>query len=70
MRELGLARVEDAGAVARAIDRVLESKGAEVARYRAGEKKLFGFLLGAAMKETGGGADAGQVRKVLAERLG
>jgi Asp-tRNA(Asn)/Glu-tRNA(Gln) amidotransferase B subunit len=41
-----------------------------VARYRAGEKKLFGVLVGAAMKEAGGTADAALVRKLLEERLG
>jgi Asp-tRNA(Asn)/Glu-tRNA(Gln) amidotransferase B subunit len=41
-----------------------------VSRYRAGEKKLFGVLVGAVMKETAGAADAGTVRKVLEERLG
>ena len=70
MAELGLARVEDRGAVEKAVERVLASKTAEVARYRAGERKLLGFLLGAAMKETGGAADAGLVRRVLEERLG
>jgi len=70
MKELGLSKVEDAGALSQAIDRVLASKEREVARYRAGEKKLFGFLLGAAMKETGGTADASDVRRALSERLG
>ena len=69
MAELGLERVEDRGAVTRAVARVLESKAAEVARYRAGEKKPLGFLLGAAMKETGGAADAAEVRRALEERL-
>ncbi len=70
MRELGLEKVDDAGAVNAAVGRVLESHAAEVARYRAGEKKLFGVLVGAAMKETKGAADAGAVRQALTTALG
>ena len=39
-------------------------------RYRAGEKKLLGVLLGAVMRETGGAADAASVRAALLRRLG
>jgi glutaminyl-tRNA synthetase len=66
---LGLGKVEDEGAVAAAIDRALASQAAEAARYRAGEKKLFGLLVGAAMREAKG-ADAALVRKILTEKLG
>jgi glutaminyl-tRNA synthetase len=70
MAELGLAKVEDRRAIERAVDRALAGHAAEAERYRAGEKKLLGFLLGAAMKEAQGSADAQLVRKVLSERLG
>jgi glutaminyl-tRNA synthetase len=70
LRELGLAKVEDRGVVEAAITRVLERHGAEVERYRAGEAKLLGFLLGAAMRETQGAADPALVRQALQERLG
>jgi glutaminyl-tRNA synthetase len=69
LRELGLEKVEDQGALAAAIARALAAQPAEVERYRNGEKKLFGFLLGAAMREAKGAADAGLVRKLLEERL-
>ena len=67
---LGLEKVEDAGAVAAAVDRALAAQAAEVARYRAGEKKLLGVLLGAAMREARGAADAAAVRQVLLGKLG
>lgn len=70
LRALGLEKVEDRGAVEAAIAQVLASHAAEVVRYRAGEKKLFGVLVGAAMKATGGAADAATVRQVLTEKLG
>jgi len=68
MAALGLARVEDAGLIEAAVDRALAGAAAEVARYRAGEKKLFGVLLGAAMREAKG-ADAAAVRACLTARL-
>ncbi|HYG66029.1 MAG TPA: glutamine--tRNA ligase, partial [Anaeromyxobacteraceae bacterium] len=70
MQALGLEKVEDRGAVEAAIAKVLAAHAPEVARYRAGEKKLFGVLVGAAMKATGGAADAATVRQVLTEKLG
>jgi Asp-tRNA(Asn)/Glu-tRNA(Gln) amidotransferase B subunit len=69
MKELGLERKEDRAAVEGAIARVLVAQAAEVARYRAGETKLIGVLVGAAMRETQGAADAATVRKVLMEAL-
>ena len=70
MKELGLEKIEDRTAVVAAVGRVLEARAPEVARYRAGEKKLLGFLLGVAMKETQGSADPALVRAVLQEQLG
>ncbi len=70
MRELGLEKVVDRGAVEGAVARALAARAAEVARYQAGEKKLLGVLLGAAMREAGGAADAALVRQVLEARLG
>jgi Asp-tRNA(Asn)/Glu-tRNA(Gln) amidotransferase B subunit len=70
VRELGLEKLDDQAAISAAVGRVLKSHAAEVARYRAGEKKLLGVLIGAAMRETQGVADAASVRKMLSERLG
>jgi glutaminyl-tRNA synthetase len=70
MRELSLEKVDDEGAIGAAVDRALAAQQAEVERYRAGEKKLFGVLVGAVMRETKGAAEAAVVRKLLQERLG
>ncbi len=70
MRELGLERVEDRSALERAVGSVLERCQAEVARYRGGETKLFGVLLGAVMRQTQGAADPALVRRILQERIG
>jgi glutaminyl-tRNA synthetase len=70
MKDLSLEKVEDRGAVEAAVDRALAAQKAEADRYRAGEKKLFGVLLGAAMRQAGGTADAALVRELLQRRLG
>jgi glutaminyl-tRNA synthetase len=70
MRELGLEKVEDRGALDAAVARALAARPAEVERYRKGERKLFGVLLGAAMRETHGAADPAAVRKLIQEKLG
>jgi glutaminyl-tRNA synthetase len=69
MRELGLEKVEDRAAVEAAVARALAAHAEEAARYRAGERKLLGVLLGAVMRETQGAADAALARQVLADRL-
>ena len=70
MAELGLEKVQDAGALDAAIDKTFAAQAAEVARYRAGEKKLFGVLIGSVMRELQGAADAAAVRQRLTEKLG
>ncbi len=70
LAELGLEKVHDAAALEEAVARVLASRAAEVARYRAGESKLLAFLIGAVMRETRGKADPNTLRIVLQKALG
>ena len=70
LAELGLERLDDRAAVDGAVARVIAAQASEVARFRAGEKKLLAFLLGAVMRETQGKADPAAVRKALQEALG
>ena len=65
----GLAAVRDADALAPAVDAALAENPDEVARYRAGEQKLFGFFVGQAMRRAGKGADPKAVQALLRERL-
>jgi glutaminyl-tRNA synthetase len=69
MKALGLDRVLDRAGVEAAVAEALRAHAKEAERYRAGEKKLFGVLVGAAMKRTAGAADAALVRAVLEEQL-
>lgn len=70
MKTLGLEKVEDAAALDAAVSRALASQPGEVERYRKGEKKLLGVLLGAVMRETQGAADPALARRILLEKLG
>ena len=65
----GLAAVRDAGALAPAVEAALAENPDEVARYRAGEQKLFGFFVGQAMRRAGKGADPKAVQGLLREKL-
>jgi len=65
----GLAAVRDADALAPAIDAALAENPDEVARYRAGDKRLMGFFMGQAMRRAGKGAAPKEVQTLLRERL-
>ena len=49
--------------------RVLEAHAGEAARYRGGEQKLFGFLVGQVMKQSQGRADPKLVNAALQAAL-
>ncbi len=65
----GLAQVSDPAMIREAAQRVLERHPAQVAEYRAGQTKLFGFLVGALMKEMRGKANAELANSVLRDLL-
>jgi aspartyl-tRNA(Asn)/glutamyl-tRNA(Gln) amidotransferase subunit B len=61
--------VSDDNALGTAVDEVLAGLTAEVERYRAGDKKLFGFFMGQVMRKLRGKADAKSLSRLLRERL-
>ncbi|MDB4888047.1 MAG: Aspartyl/glutamyl-tRNA(Asn/Gln) amidotransferase subunit [Gemmatimonadetes bacterium] len=65
----GLVKVNDDGQLAGWLDEVIAEHPAEVERFRAGEKKLQGVLIGAMMKKSRGRADAKQIGAMIAKRL-
>jgi aspartyl-tRNA(Asn)/glutamyl-tRNA(Gln) amidotransferase subunit B len=66
----GIEQVSDEGALRDLVRGVLGAYPDEVARYRAGKTKLFGFFVGEAMKASGGKANPGSVNALLREMLG
>ena len=66
----GLVQISDEGALDRWIAEVIDAMPAEAERFRNGEKKLQGVLIGAVMKRSKGSADPKRVAQLLAKRLG
>jgi len=65
----GLRQITDSGAIERAIDEVMVRNPAQLADYRAGKDKLFGFFVGQVMKATGGKANPAQLNELLRKKL-
>ncbi len=64
-----LRQISDTGAIERAVDDVLGANADAVERYRAGEQKVVGFLVGQVMRATQGKADPKLVNQFLREKL-
>jgi aspartyl-tRNA(Asn)/glutamyl-tRNA(Gln) amidotransferase subunit B len=66
----GLLKVSDDEALRRWLDEVIAENPKEAQRFAAGERKLQGVLIGAAMKKSKGSADPKRLAQLLAERFG
>ncbi len=62
-------QITDAGAIERAIAEVMAASPSQLADYRAGKDKLFGYFVGQVMKATGGKANPAQVNELLRRKL-
>ncbi len=65
----GLEQISDSGALEAAIDDILAKSPSQLADYRAGKEKLFGYFVGQAMKATGGKANPQQLNELLKAKL-
>lgn len=65
----GLKQVSDSGAIEKLIDDIIAANPQQVADYRAGKDKLFGFFVGQAMKVSGGKVNPGQLNELLKKKL-
>lgn len=68
--QIGLTQVGDNSQIEQWIAQVFAELPGETARFRAGEKKLTGVLVGAVMKKSGGRADPKKVNALLAKSSG
>jgi aspartyl-tRNA(Asn)/glutamyl-tRNA(Gln) amidotransferase subunit B len=66
----GLKQITDAGAIEGVIDAVIAANPKQLADYRAGKDKLFGFFVGQVMKATEGKANPAQLNDLLKVKLG
>ncbi|MBS0290592.1 MAG: Asp-tRNA(Asn)/Glu-tRNA(Gln) amidotransferase subunit GatB [Proteobacteria bacterium] len=69
IEQKGLKQVTDFSAIEKAIDEVIAANASQVAEYRAGKDKVFGFLVGQVMKATKGKANPAQVNELLKKKL-
>ncbi|MEK6769895.1 MAG: Asp-tRNA(Asn)/Glu-tRNA(Gln) amidotransferase subunit GatB [Gemmatimonadota bacterium] len=67
--DLGLIQVQDTNQIDSWVRETLDAHPAELARYRAGETKLMGFLVGQVMKRSKGKADPKAVSAALSVAL-
>ncbi len=65
----GLRQITDTSAIEKAIDEVMAKNPGQLAEYRSGKDKLFGFFVGQVMKATGGKANPAQLNELLKHKL-
>ena len=65
----GLKQVSDSGAIEKMVDEIIAANPAQVAEYRSGKEKVFGFFVGLAMKASKGKANPAQLNEILKKKL-
>ncbi len=66
----GWRQITDESAIEQAIDAVFAANPGQLADYRAGKDKLFGFFVGQVMKATAGKANPARLNELLKKKLG
>jgi aspartyl-tRNA(Asn)/glutamyl-tRNA(Gln) amidotransferase subunit B len=66
----GWRQITDEPAIEAAIDAVMAANPTQLAQYRSGKDKLFGFFVGQAMKATQGKANPARLNELLKKKLG
>lgn len=69
VKEKGLVQISDPSAIAAVIDDLIAKNPGQVADYRSGKTKLFGFFIGQAMKATQGQANPELLSQILTDKL-
>ncbi len=69
VEEKGLKQITDVGAIESIIDKIIATNPDNVAGYKSGKDKLFGFFVGQVMKETGGKANPAIINDLLKKKL-
>lgn len=69
VEERGLSQISDPQQIEAIIDEILAAHPDELAKYRAGKKKLQGFFVGQIMKRTSGRVDPKLTNQLLSKKL-
>ncbi len=70
IREKNLVQISDSSSILKIVEDVLATNPGQVADYKGGRTKLFGFFVGAVMKASKGQANPDLVNQILKEKLG
>ena len=65
----GLRQITDSSAIEKVIDEIIAANPKQLADYRSGKDKLFGFFVGQTMKATGGKANPALLNDLLKQKL-
>lgn len=65
----GLVQISDPAVIEPIIDEIIAKNPENVAKFRAGNTKLFGFFIGQVLKNTGGKANPKVVNELVAKKL-
>ena len=65
----GLKQITDSGAIGKLVDEIIAANPKQLADYRSGKDKLFGFFVGQAMKVSGGKANPALLNELLKKKL-
>ncbi len=66
----GLRQISDDAALEGAIEAVMAASPRQLADYRAGKEKLFGYFVGQVMRATSGKANPARLNELLKKKLG
>ena len=69
VEEKGLIQISDPAEILPIIEEVIASNPDNVAKYKAGNNKLFGFFIGQVLKKTGGKANPKIVNELVKQKL-
>ena len=67
--EKGLEQVSDAASIGTTVDQILAAHSKQVLEYKAGNEKIFGFLVGQVMKATKGKVNPQKANEILKQKL-
>jgi len=69
IEDRGLGQISNEAEIEKVIEKVIKENPAQVAQYKSGIEKIFGFFVGQVMKETQGRANPAVANKLLREKL-
>ncbi|MFA7691430.1 MAG: Asp-tRNA(Asn)/Glu-tRNA(Gln) amidotransferase subunit GatB [Candidatus Hydrogenedentales bacterium] len=70
VQEKGLSQISDIGTIEAVVKEVIDGSPAQLAQYKAGKDKVFGYFVGQVMKATQGKGNPQLINEILRKQLG